>query len=346
MSIEQRINLKFLVRLGKTPTETFNLLQEVYGDATMSRTRIFEWHKRFREGREDVEDDPKSGRPTTSRTNENVEHVREKVRSDRRLTVRMIADELSMNSERVWRIITEDLGMRKVCAKMVPRLLNDGQKENRVQVCQDILKQLEITPDLLSRVVTGDESWIFKYDPLTKRQSFEWKSASSPRPKKARLFKSKIKVMLIVFFDVHGIVHVEFLPQGQTINQNVYKDILRRLMRSVREKRRELWETKSWLLHHDNAPAHNALSIRQFLAENNIAVLEQPPYSPDLAPCDFFLFPKLKGVIKGTRFQDSKAHNNSRNKGTTSDPNGIFPEVHRSMAAEIRKVHSSSRRLL
>ena len=86
--------------------------------------------------REDVEDDPKSGRPTTSRTNENVERVREKVRSDRRLTVRMIADELSMNSERVWRIITEDLGMRKVCAKMVPRLLNDGQKENRVQVCQ------------------------------------------------------------------------------------------------------------------------------------------------------------------------------------------------------------------
>ena len=243
----------------------------------MSRTRIFEWHKRFREGREDVEDDPKSGRPTTSRTNENVERVREKVRSERRLTVRMIADELSMNSERVWRIITEDLGMRKVCAKMVPRLLNDGQKENRVQVCQDILKQLEITPDLLSRVVTGDESWIFEYDPLTKRQSLEWKSASSPRPKKARLFKSKIKVMLIVFFDVHGIVHLEFLPQGQTINQNVYKDILRRLMHSVREKRRELWETKSWLLH-DNAPAHNALSIRQFLAENNIAVLEQPPY--------------------------------------------------------------------
>ena len=78
MSIKQKINLKFLVRLGKTPTETFNSLQEVCGDATMSRTRIFEWHKRFREGREDVEDDPRSGRPTTSRTNKNVERVREK----------------------------------------------------------------------------------------------------------------------------------------------------------------------------------------------------------------------------------------------------------------------------
>ena len=68
--------------------------------------------------------------------------MRQKVRSDRRLTVRMIADELGMNSERVWRIITEDLGMRKICEKMVPRLLNEGQKERRVQVCQDILEQL------------------------------------------------------------------------------------------------------------------------------------------------------------------------------------------------------------
>jgi len=109
------------------------------------------------------------------------------------------------------------------------------------------------------------------------------------------------------FFYVHGIVHAKFLPQGQTINQHIYKNILRRLMRSVREKRREPWETKSWLLHHDNTPAHNALIIREFLAKNNIAVLEQPPYSPNLDPCDFFLFPKLKEVIKGTRFKDSEA---------------------------------------
>ena len=102
-----------------------------------------------------------------------------KVQSDRRLTVRMIANELGMNSARVWRIITEDLRIKKICAKMVPvpRLLNEGQKERRVQVCQDILEQLETEPNLLKKVVTGDESWIFKYDPLTKRQSLEWKSA-------------------------------------------------------------------------------------------------------------------------------------------------------------------------
>ena len=189
MSVEQRINLKFLVRLGKTPTEALKLLQEVYGDDTMSRTRLFEWHRRFKEGREQVEDDLRSGRPSTSRTDENVERVRQKVRSNRHLTVRMIADELGTISEREWRIITEDLGMRKICAKMVPRLLNEGQKMRRVQVCPDILEQLETEPNLLKGVVTGDESWIFEYDPLSKRQGFEWKSALSPRLKKERVFQ-------------------------------------------------------------------------------------------------------------------------------------------------------------
>ena len=111
--------------------------------------------------------------PSTSRTDENVERVRQKMRSDRRLTVKMIADELGMNSERVWRIITEDLEMKKICAKMVPRLLNEGQKKRCVQVYQDILEQLETEPNLLKRVVIGDESWISEYDPLTKRPSLE-----------------------------------------------------------------------------------------------------------------------------------------------------------------------------
>jgi len=92
--------------LEKLPTKVLKLLQEVYGDDTMSRTRLFEWHRRFKE---EVEDDHRSGRPSTSRIEENVQRVREKVQSDRRLTIRMIADELDMNSERVWRISTEDL---------------------------------------------------------------------------------------------------------------------------------------------------------------------------------------------------------------------------------------------
>ena len=97
------------------------------------------------------------------------------------------------------------------------------------------------------------------------------------------------------------------MTQSQTISQQVYKEVLQLLLCPLREKRGELRQDKSWLLQHDSAPAHNALSIRQFLAEKKIAVLEQPPYSPDLAPCDFFLFPKLKGIIKGIHFESVEA---------------------------------------
>ena len=97
-------------------------------------------------------------------------------------------------------------------------------------------------------------------------------------------------------------------------------------MRSVKEKRREQWETRSWLLHHDNPPAHNALGIREFLAKNSIAVLEQPPYFPGLAPCDLFLFPKLKKVIKGTRFQDSEAIQTAVTRELRAMPEESFQE--------------------
>ena len=89
--------------------------------------------------------------------------------------------------------------MRKVCAKMVPKLLSEDKKQQRVTICQAIIERLEDDPDLLGRVITGDESWIFEYDPENKRQSRQWKSPASPRPKKARMSKLKVKVMLITF---------------------------------------------------------------------------------------------------------------------------------------------------
>ena len=73
----------------------------------------------------------------------------------------MIAEELSINKDTVWGIIAENLEMRKVCAKMVPKLLSEDEKQQRVTVCQDIIERLEDDPDLLGRVMNGDELWIF-----------------------------------------------------------------------------------------------------------------------------------------------------------------------------------------
>jgi len=114
--------------------------------------------------------------------------------------------------------------------------------------------------------------------------------------------RSNIKSMLICFFDQKGIVRKEFVPPGQTVNAAFYVKVLKCLRENVRRKRPDQWRNNTWLLHHDNAPAHAAL-VTRFLTDNNMTVVPRPPYSPDLAPSDFFLFPKLKMRLKGQRFQ-------------------------------------------
>ncbi|XP_011705557.1 PREDICTED: putative uncharacterized protein FLJ37770, partial [Wasmannia auropunctata] len=85
--LEQRYAIKFCVKLGKNATETFQMLQEAFKDDCISRSQSGKWHKAFKEGREEIADEPRSGRPTTTRTNENVDRVRKVLRSDRRLSI-------------------------------------------------------------------------------------------------------------------------------------------------------------------------------------------------------------------------------------------------------------------
>ena len=119
-----------------------------------------------------------------------------------------------------------------------------------------------------------------------------------PTTKKFRQSKSSVKIMLLTFFDIRGIVPYEFVPPGQTDNQVYYMEVLEKLCEKVRRKRPELSVNNSWILHHDNIRAHTALSVREFLATKQITVLEHPAYSPDLAPDYFFLFPKIKEILK------------------------------------------------
>ena len=162
--------IKFCVKLGESATVTYGRLQRAYGELSLYRAQVFRQHKSFSEGRDQVEDEPRAGRPSTSKTDDNVERVRSLVRSDRRLTLRMISSELILNLFTVHKILTQDLEMRKVCAKMVPKNLTTEQKANRRDVCLDLLNRLEREPEFFSGVITGDESWILEYDPETKRQ--------------------------------------------------------------------------------------------------------------------------------------------------------------------------------
>jgi len=150
----------------------------------------------FFEGRESVTDGERSGRSVTSRTEENIAKVLQIVRENRRLTVRGIADQVNIVRETVRKILTEDFNMTKVCAKVVPKELNEEQKQRRVTICQE---RLERQDGILGRVSTGDETWVYQYEPETKRQIAQWKTANSSLPKMFRQSKSRVKRMLLTF---------------------------------------------------------------------------------------------------------------------------------------------------
>ena len=105
------------------------------------------------------------------KTDENVTKVRDLVRYDQRLTVRMISNVLNLTRQTVHEILTFELGMQKNCAKLVPKILTNEQKENRRNVWLDLLERIEKDKNFFKHVITGDETWIFEYDPDTKRQS-------------------------------------------------------------------------------------------------------------------------------------------------------------------------------
>jgi len=193
---------------------------------------------------------------------------------------------------------TEDASCcRKICATSA---VKEEQKHNRVTVSQELLDRSNTDENFLKNLITGDEKWVYGYDVETKVQLLQWVGKSSPRPKKARQCRSNVKMMLIVFFfDWKVIVHHEFVPRGETVNKEFYLKVMKGLREVVRRKRPEAWTNKTWMLHLDNAPPHASLLIREFLAKQETIVVPQPPYSPYLAPADFFLFPKLKSTLKG-----------------------------------------------
>ncbi|GFW57490.1 histone-lysine N-methyltransferase SETMAR [Trichonephila clavipes] len=156
-------------------------------------------------------------------------------------------------------------------------------------------------PAFMKRIVTGDETWCHHYEPETKRDSMQWKHASSPPPKKFRAVKSAGKVFLTVFFDVQGPLLVEFLEHGKSINSDVYCETLRRLRRSIKNKRPGLL-TEGVVLLHDNARPHVFRVTKMELDKFKWVTLDHPPYSPAMSPCDFHVFGPLKKHLKGKRF--------------------------------------------
>ena len=176
------------------------MLQTAFGASCMNRASVFEWHKRFKEGRESVRDDETCARSKEVNTPELIGQMKNFMDKDRCMSIETISAQFDISVGTVHRIICKELKMLKICVNFVPRVFREDQKERRCHHSREMVELINSDPAVLDALVTCDESWISSNNPETKRQSSQWKHAGSPRRKEARQGKSTHKLLMFFFF--------------------------------------------------------------------------------------------------------------------------------------------------
>lgn len=303
---EFRALIKHYHLRGKTPKETKEKLDKYYGESAPSYATVKYWIAEFKRGRTSTKDEHAGGPPITVTTPENIEKVHDMVLDDPRVKVREIAEAVGISTGSVISILHEKLDMRKLTARWVPRLLTIDQKRERVRTSQQCLDMFNHNPkDFLHRIITIDETWIHHYTPESKEATKEWVARHEIPPKRPRTQQSAGKVLASVFWDSSGILFIDYLEKGKTINSDYYCELLDRLKDEYTKKRSYLSKKKPIFLQ-DNAPAHKSVKTMAKLHELRFELLPHPPYSPDLAPSDYYLFPNLKRWLRGQRFSTNE----------------------------------------
>ena len=192
------------------------MLLNAYGEKAMKKTAVYMWYKRFEEGRENIKDNQRSDRPSVV-TSSHVAAVKQLLDNDRRITIRDIVAKTDYSYGTVSGIIHNQSNMRRICARLIPKMLNTDQKRLRVECCEQLLKRFEREGEkFMDRIVTVDETWIILYTPETKAQSTMWKTPGSPSRNKFKMSQYTIKQIFVVFFDATGVILAHAVPQGQT----------------------------------------------------------------------------------------------------------------------------------
>ena len=243
--LRQRAVIEFLVLEGETMANIHRRLQNVYKDLTLDFSSVYRWVRRVSDmsGAGDAGqpapvsdyslntslcDKARTGRPSSSINATNKTKAEELIRTDRQISLDDIATELDISHGSAHNLV-KSLGFSKVCARWVPRQLMPDHKAERLNCCRELLQLSQCDETFLGRIVTGDETWIHHYEPKSKRQSMEWRHPSSPKTKKFKTEKSAGKVMATVFWDIQGVILVDFLPKGTNVNSDRYTEALKRL---------------------------------------------------------------------------------------------------------------------
>ena len=251
-------------------------------------------------GARTLEGNDRCGRMAATVIPENVSGVESLIKKNRKMTYAEIQGFIKISSGSLTRILHEYLGVRKRCARWVPHNLSEEQKRGRVDWCTHMLGKLDggRSPRVWD-IVTGDETWVYQYDPEMNQQSAVWIFPDENPP-----MKFAPKQMIVCLFAKFGHVATISLEDRRTITADCYVNHCFLKVFQAGCKRRPRTGVYGLLLHHDNASAHTAAVTLDFLVANDVQLVTHPPSSPDLAPCDWFWFPFVKRQLKGKQFQN------------------------------------------
>ena len=122
-------------------------------------------------------------------------------------------------------------------------------------------------------------------------------------------------------------IYMHWLPNGQTVNKEYYVEVLKEFRKRFCQKRPALFKSGQWHFHPGNAPVHNSILVTDYLIKMDVKTVPQPPFSPDLAPCDFWLFPKLRSCRYETIEEMKEAVTKVNDTLTQEDLDGTFQKL-------------------
>jgi len=248
----------------------------------------------FKRGYFSICDAPRPGRPKTVTTREIIDQIHELILEDCQISAKSIAEQLGISRERVGSIIHEDLDMRKLSAKWAPKCLNADQKRQWYQSSEQILEFFRCDPnDFLSLLVTMEETWLYHYDPETKQQSMEWRHSGSPRPKKFRVQKSAGNFSPR-FFGIKTASSSLIIFQRAKLSTRSINYLCWCNWR-IFWRKNAAGKSPRWSCSCTTMPRLTGhLQTQKKLAYLGFQCLDHQPYSKDLPPSDYHLFPGLK----------------------------------------------------
>ena len=302
-----------LAKAGEMPQKIIEMVEKAFPGKGLKKTAVYEIVKRVREWG-DTEDRRGKARSGLVWDEDFIKEMDSIVKGDRRVTVKELAEMFGVSVVTVHKCLREDLGLVKKSARWVPKLLNNEQKEERVRCSNIFIRKFQKDGQaFLDKIITMDESAVAYHTPETKEQSKQWLKKGTPSPVKARSQATRTKQMVLAFFDSKGLIYTNIVPRGQTVNADYIITALQLFWGRLRLKRPDHFKN-GFIFHWDNSPVHMAGKVKTFLQKKKVEMLDHPPYSPDLAPADYFLFPRVKADLAAD-FLDVET---SRTSGTGS----------------------------